>query len=55
MLSKKQKIAYFKERVIENYRSSLSLEGLPVRKITNIKKISDLKSKYTQPIPCREG
>ncbi|MCP4271643.1 MAG: DUF2559 family protein [Gammaproteobacteria bacterium] len=48
MLSKKQKTDRFKQKVIENYRASLSLEGISVRKISPNKNIGDLKVKYAQ-------
>ncbi len=48
MLSKKQKIARFKLKAVKNYRASLSLEGLSVRKDSSNQKIGDLKVKYAR-------
>lgn len=48
MLSNKQKTERFKQKVIENYRASLSLEGISVRKINPNKNIGDLKVKYAR-------
>jgi len=48
MLSNKQKVARFKQKSSENYRGSLSLEGISVRNSTSSRKIGDLKSKYAR-------
>ncbi len=48
MWSKKQKIKRFKQKVDENYRASLSLEGIKVKKDIPNKNISDLKAKYAR-------
>ncbi len=48
MWSKKQKIKRFKQKVDENYRASLSLEGIAVKKGMPNKNISDLKAKYAR-------
>ena len=48
MLSKKQKTARFKLKVVKNYQGSLNLEGLSARKDNATKAIADLKIKYAR-------
>jgi autotransporter strand-loop-strand O-heptosyltransferase len=46
MLSKKQKTERFKQKSSENYRGSLSLEGVSVKKNASNKKIGELKVQF---------
>lgn len=48
MLSDKQKTVVFKQKSSENYRASLVLEGISVKKNVPCKKISELKAKYAR-------
>ncbi len=48
MLSKKQKTERFKQKSSENYRGSLSLEGVSVKKNASNKKIGELKVQYAR-------
>ncbi len=48
MLSKKQKTAQFQLKAVNNYRASLSLEGLSVQKDNSTNEIGDLKVKYAR-------
>ena len=41
-------MAHFKLKVIKNYRASLSLEGVSIRKGNSNKDIGELKIKYAR-------